>query len=343
MTKPVALPSGIAVALALTGLVLAAPSADAQGNAVGGSGSTFYLNDMFDSVADNSFTFGDPGDTVYYGDWNGDGIDTPMIRRGGQYTVSNSNSNSMGDYVFYYGNPDDIVLVGDWNGDGVDTLTVRRGGEYTVSNSNMTGWGDYVFWYGNPGDNVLVGDWNGDGKDTIGISRGTNFQLRNEMSTGAPDIIFDFGQAGDIPFVGDFNGDGRDTIGLRRPPAAAAQPTGSKWIDINLSKQQLTAYVGSTVVFGPTLVSTGTAANPTATGTFSIYLKYTLQTMRGTYGVQPDVPWVMYFTGPQAIHGAYWHNNFGHVMSHGCVNMRVSEAKWLFEWAPLGTKVVVHY
>ena len=55
----------------------------------------------------------------------------------------------------------------------------------------------------------------------------------------------------------------------------------------------------------------------------------------------PNVPWTMYFYGGYAIHGAYWHNNFGQRMSHGCVNMKPNEAKWLFNWTPKGTLVVV--
>jgi lipoprotein-anchoring transpeptidase ErfK/SrfK len=55
----------------------------------------------------------------------------------------------------------------------------------------------------------------------------------------------------------------------------------------------------------------------------------------------PDVPWTMYYSGGFAIHGAYWHNNFGTPVSHGCVNLRVPEAKALYEWAPMGTEVVV--
>ncbi|MBI5619492.1 L,D-transpeptidase, partial [Candidatus Gottesmanbacteria bacterium] len=47
----------------------------------------------------------------------------------------------------------------------------------------------------------------------------------------------------------------------------------------------------------------------------------------------PDVPYVMYFYLGYAIHGTYWHNNFGHPMSHGCVNMRIEDAKTLFEWS----------
>jgi len=55
-----------------------------------------------------------------------------------------------------------------------------------------------------------------------------------------------------------------------------------------------------------------------------------------------NVPWTMFFYAGYAIHGTYWHNNFGHPMSHGCVNMTTTEAKWLYEWAPKGTLVVVH-
>jgi lipoprotein-anchoring transpeptidase ErfK/SrfK len=57
----------------------------------------------------------------------------------------------------------------------------------------------------------------------------------------------------------------------------------------------------------------------------------------------PGVPWVMYFYSGYAIHGAYWHNNFGAPMSHGCVNMTPGEAQILYNWAPIGTEVYVHY
>ena len=59
-----------------------------------------------------------------------------------------------------------------------------------------------------------------------------------------------------------------------------------------------------------------------------------------------DVPWVTYFTGSYALHGAPWRNSFGwsgEGGSHGCVNMPVSEAKWVYDWAPVGTTVVSHY
>jgi lipoprotein-anchoring transpeptidase ErfK/SrfK len=125
---------------------------------------------------------------------------------------------------------------------------------------------------------------------------------------------------------------------------------------VDLSEQTLVAYEGEVEIFRTT-VSTGAARTPTVTGRFRIYHKLLSQTMSGPGYVQPDVPYVMYFYGAYSLHGAYWHNDFGRARSHGCVNLRVAEAKWLFEWAdpPLpegahqlwdpsgsGTLVVVH-
>jgi LysM repeat protein len=124
------------------------------------------------------------------------------------------------------------------------------------------------------------------------------------------------------------------------PPVSA--PTSGKWIDVNLSTQTLTAYAGQTAVLR-TLVSTGTWRTPTVVGTFNIYVKYTSTRMRGPGYDLPNVPYTMYFYRGYGVHGTYWHNNFGTPMSHGCVNMSTPDAKWLFEWAPVGTSVVTHY
>ena len=127
------------------------------------------------------------------------------------------------------------------------------------------------------------------------------------------------------------------------PLGVAGAPTsGNRWIDVNLSSQMLTAWQGDQVVM-QTNVSSGVSIFPTVTGRFNIGNKYTAQRMTGPGYDIPDVPWVMYFYGGYAIHGAYWHNNFGVPMSHGCVNMRVGESQMLFNWAPVGTEVYVHY
>ena len=81
-------------------------------------------------------------------------------------------------------------------------------------------------------------------------------------------------------------------------------------------------------------------------GTFYINTKIPMQDMSGVLGGEAyyvaNVPWVMYFTDVgHAFHGAYWHDNFGNVMSHGCVNMRVDFAEWLYSWTPIGTRVEI--
>ncbi len=117
---------------------------------------------------------------------------------------------------------------------------------------------------------------------------------------------------------------------------------GEKWIDIDLSAQMLYAYEGNTIV-GAFLVSTGTSATPTVTGQYHVYVKYVYTDMAGPGYYLPDVPYTMYFYDGYGIHGTYWHDNFGTPMSHGCVNMRTSEAEWLFYWAYVGILVNVHY
>jgi lipoprotein-anchoring transpeptidase ErfK/SrfK len=139
------------------------------------------------------------------------------------------------------------------------------------------------------------------------------------------------------------------TYPARRPapiPPALMTPNGEKWIDVNLSTQTLTAMEGQTPVFR-SIVSTGLWQTPTVVGTFSIYVKYEKAGMSGGSGADaynlPNVPYVMYFHGDYGLHGTYWHNNFGTPMSHGCVNLRTEDARWVYDWAPIGTRVVTHY
>ena len=122
-----------------------------------------------------------------------------------------------------------------------------------------------------------------------------------------------------------------------------------KHIFVDLATQTLYAYQGSQL-FLKTLVSTGKWGK-TPTGNFHIWEKLIATRMAGGEGADaydlPNVPWTMYFYQDFALHGAYWHDNFGHPMSHGCVNMRQVDAKTLFGWAngphgnTLGTEVSV--
>ncbi len=129
----------------------------------------------------------------------------------------------------------------------------------------------------------------------------------------------------------------------RAAPAAAPETSkGAKWIDINLSEQRLTAFEGQAALLS-VLISSGTAAHPTVIGNFAVNTKVRSQTMSGPGYRLPNVPWVMYFYRDYAIHGTYWHSNFGHPMSHGCINVTIADAAWLYTWASIGTPVVTHW
>lgn len=142
-----------------------------------------------------------------------------------------------------------------------------------------------------------------------------------------------------------------------------------KWIDVDLTRQALVAFEGTRPVFA-TLVSTGRLSAPddetdfrTRPGSFRIREKHVTTTMDGDvasdgpYSIE-DVPWVMYYDGSYALHGAFWHDSFGRPRSHGCVNLSPEDARTIFRWSdpPLpegwhgvfatdehpGSRVVVH-
>jgi hypothetical protein len=121
---------------------------------------------------------------------------------------------------------------------------------------------------------------------------------------------------------------------------------GERWIEVNLSTYTMTAYVGTTPVIQSSVVI-GASVSPTVQGEFHIQWKLESQDMEGigwdgTEYRQEDVPWVMYFFEDYALHGAHWRDSFGYAASQGCVNLPVDVARQLYEWAPYGTRVVVH-
>ena len=122
----------------------------------------------------------------------------------------------------------------------------------------------------------------------------------------------------------------------------ASAGNGVRWIDVDLTNQRVYAYEGDTVV-NSFIVSTGTALYPTVTGKYKIYIKLRSGDMRGPGYYLPDVPYIMYFYKSYGLHGTYWHHNFGTPMSHGCVNLSIPDAEWLYNWSYLGTVVNVHY
>ena len=147
-------------------------------------------------------------------------------------------------------------------------------------------------------------------------------------------------------------------------PVEVAPGRGPKRIEVSIAEQTLRAYEGDTLVL-QSYVSTGLPPNDTEIGRFRIRYKVPLEDMRGAtdaagnvvwvvgdggkeppgsipYGVA-DVPNVMYINlDAEALHGTYWHNNFGQRMSHGCINLPIPVAEFLYGWAPLGTPVTVY-
>lgn len=117
---------------------------------------------------------------------------------------------------------------------------------------------------------------------------------------------------------------------------------GTHWIDVNLSQQMVYAYEGDALV-NSFLVSTGTWMTPTVTGKYHIYVKLRYTDMSGPDYYLPDVPYTMYFFKGYGLHGTYWHHNFGTPMSHGCVNLSIPDAQWLYNFSSVGTLVNVHY
>lgn len=113
------------------------------------------------------------------------------------------------------------------------------------------------------------------------------------------------------------------------------------WIDIDLSSQRTYAYTGDELI-RTFVVSTGTWQHPTVTGKFKIYVKYQAADMSGPGYYLPSVPYVMYFYRGYGLHGTYWHSNFGTPMSHGCINLRTNDARWLFKFSQIGTVVNIH-
>jgi lipoprotein-anchoring transpeptidase ErfK/SrfK len=132
-------------------------------------------------------------------------------------------------------------------------------------------------------------------------------------------------------------------------PATAAPLTGTakaqKAIVVSIGHQMLWVYKGQKVV-SSSYVSTGRAGFDTPVGSYAVLTKLPSQTMEGVIGGEyynvPDVPSVLYFTNSgHALHGTYWHNSFGTPMSHGCVNLPLDVAAWLYRWAPVSTRVLI--
>jgi lysophospholipase L1-like esterase len=176
---------------------------------------------------DYTFWYGNPADVPLFGDWDGDGTETPGMYRPGNGFAYLTNvlpaegTVGYGELEFFFGLPGDQVFSGDWDGNGTDTLGIARNGKMFLRNTNDTGKADVEFWFGNPTDLAFGGDPNGDGFDGIFLYRPNGFTY---FTNGAPagdvaptDGSLFFGQASDRFVIGDWDGDKVDTVGVFRP------------------------------------------------------------------------------------------------------------------------------
>lgn len=135
--------------------------------------------------------------------------------------------------------------------------------------------------------------------------------------------------------------DALPTFGLEMDFAAPPAPTGiGREILVDLSDSRTYAYENGVLVRN-VLSSTGLPATPTVQGDFTVQRRYESQLMSGPDYYLPGVPYILYFYQGYALHGTYWHENWGQPMSHGCVNLPTDEAEWFYNFADIGTPVRV--
>lgn len=207
------------------------------------------------------------------------------------------------------------------------------------------------------GVNVAAGDVDGDGKDEIAVTPRQN---------AGPQVMFYEGHGvwdkGFFPYASDFRGglniaagdlnaDGTvDWVTVPTKNRAVGRADLVRYIDVDLSEQTTRVYEYGELVH-QFLISSGVAKYPTTIGKFSVLKKIYNKDYKWTYGENhPDnydlknVKWNLLFNsaGRQYLHYAYWHNNFGHPMSHGCVNINAANAEWLYHWARVNDPVIVH-
>jgi lipoprotein-anchoring transpeptidase ErfK/SrfK len=132
------------------------------------------------------------------------------------------------------------------------------------------------------------------------------------------------------------------------PETEDVAASNGRWIFADLSQFKLSAYEGATMV-NSFPMSSGAPATPTPPGSYSVMSKVRVKTMRGgtpgtrDYYEVPNIEWVAYFkSGGYAMHGVYWHNNFGiKNTSHGCMGLSNTNANWVYNFVEVGTPVII--
>ncbi|MCL2315985.1 MAG: L,D-transpeptidase, partial [Actinomycetia bacterium] len=127
-------------------------------------------------------------------------------------------------------------------------------------------------------------------------------------------------------------------------PAAAVHPGvvhAGHWVDVDLTRQMAILFDGTEAVRA-FIISSGAPGHETPTGHFRVYARVASQTIAGDGYRYDNVKWCVWFQGNYGFHTAYWHDDFGQPVSHGCLNMREADAKAVYDWVSLGSDIEIH-
>jgi hypothetical protein len=375
---PVRWKVSIVLAMALAVVVSGAPAyaADSVGVVDPGTG-MWYLRSP-DTAETTAFFFGDPGDTPFTGDWDCDGIDTPgLYRRSDGYVyLRDSNTQGVADRSFYFGNPGDLPVPGDFDGDGCDSVSLYRPSEQRFYVVDRLGDGDAGLGaaerevtLGDPGDLPLAVDADGDGRDEVAVQRGSEIHLEGggvvagaggRALGGDPVVWFESGRfhrGGDpvaygrpdlVPVRGEF---GILPGGDDAPPVHPAHPavgSGSRIVYENMA--QRVWLIEEDEHLAHTFPVSGRHATP-APGTYEVFSQ-SLWTHAGHDGITMThmtrfARGKRYAIGfhaiPRYADGTpmQTEDQLGTFQSAGCVRLADADAVVLFEWASVGTPVIV--
>lgn len=227
------------------------------------------------------------------------------------------------------------------------------------TNSAQTVLGEWMVFaddfYG--GVKVAAGDVDHDGVDEVVVGVGSDgtshvrfFEAYGQEIAGSFFAYEESFKGGVNVVTADFNKDGNSEI-ITAPNRMTANGGDKyyKYIEIDISEQRLYAYEGGGLARSFLISSGLPGAFETPRGEFTISEKLLYHDYRWNYGPGspynynlPNVKYNLRFNGHLFIHYAYWHNDFGRKKSHGCVNVNLENSEWIYNWANIGDKVIVH-
>ncbi|MBU0964549.1 L,D-transpeptidase family protein [Patescibacteria group bacterium] len=238
------------------------------------------------------------------------------------------------------GGSEEELVMGVQNQDSAWVKVMKFGSEKTVV-SNFLAFPDNF----KGGVNIYGSDIDNDGFDEI---------LTAANSGGGPHVKAYEGSGEELRFnvfayehdfrggvniaAGDIDRDGLNEI--ITAPSKSIDDGVVDFILVDLSEQKLYAY-SNNILLKSFLVSTGLPGMDTRAGDFRISQKTYSKLYSGPDYYLPNTLWNMRFDQNRLLHGAYWHNNFGHRMSHGCINIAYPDAEWLYNATPMSTRVIV--